>query len=135
MTSNQTITGRWNVVEKQRKIHGEWIQEHDFAPGEWMVAFLPNGSMNVAFRAEGYPHEFRTGGWAHDPVADYILFDLEEDPVGYGAMPCEFADGMVFDPAPDGPWLYFFEDEPHIGSDRDTIIARYAHERHKLQEA
>ena len=133
MTTTQTIIGHWSVVEQQKKIHGEWIVEYDdLAPGDWTVEFHPNGRMNVEFRVEAPLVEYRNGSWAHDPVAGYILFDYDDEPWTYDAIPGEFAAGMAFDPAPDGPWLYFFDDIPHVRPDRDTIIAHHTYERHRL---
>ncbi len=132
-TQPQTIIGHWYVAELQRRIRGEWIEEYDFEPGDWTMEFHPNGRMSVEFRVEPHLTEYRNGNWAHDPVASYILFDYDDEPWAYDAIPGEMSAGMVFDPAEDGPWLYFFDDIPEILLTRDLIIDPLAGERHKLK--
>ncbi len=132
MTTTQRIIGRWSVVELQRRNDGEWKLEYDFEPGEWTIDFHPNGRMTVELHVEGHMCEFCNGSWAHDPVAGYTLFDLDEEPPMHDAIPGESAAGMVFDQTPDGPWLYYFEDKPHARTTREAIIAHLARERHRL---
>ena len=133
MTTTQTIVGQWSVAELQKRVRGEWIEEYDFDPGDWTVTFHPNGRMNIEFRVSDCPQEYRNGSWAHDPVGGYILFDIDDEPWTYDAIPGELAAGMVFDPADDGPWLYYFDDNPDIRPTRESIINHHANERHRLK--
>ncbi len=126
MTTNQTIVGHWNVVEKQWNYHGAWIHEYEFEPGEWTMDFHPNGRMCEDFNVVGHPREYQTGTWAQDPNTGIIYFTLDVDP-DHGENTL-----IVFDEEDGGPWLYFVEDAPHIRSDRATLMAHHAHERHRL---
>ena len=127
MNTNQTVTGRWNVVETQQRTHGKWIHEQDFTPGEWVMNFYLNGRMSEDFCPVGSPRELRTGSWAIEPGSGIILSDFDDTSDGSGAL------GLLFDAATsDNPWLYFFEESPDARPTRDEIIARHAHLRVKL---
>ncbi len=126
MTTTQTIVGHWNVVEQQRRNRGEWIHEYDYQTGDWKMNFYPNGRMSEDFNVAGHPRDLRSGEWARDPNSGLILFKFDDIP-----LHCDDS-VLVFDPADDGPWLYFLEDAPHIRPDCEAIIAHHAFLRHRL---
>ena len=124
---NQTVTGRWNVVETQRRIHGEWIHESDFAPGEWVMSFHLNGRMSEVFHRVGCGDKFQTGSWALYPASGIVMYDFDDTPGRLDASGL-----LVFDASCGGPWIYFFEDCHDTRPTRDEIIANHADLRIKL---
>jgi hypothetical protein len=125
MNTSDIFLGRWDVVEVQHRRRGEWVHEYDFKPGEWTVAFSPEGRHSEIFRPSGIPEEISVHEWSFDEVSGVIR--LHSD-----GTPPEFVRTAVFVETKDETCLYHFDDTPHIRHDAEIIAAHHAHKRWRL---
>ena len=77
-TQEHPFTGIWHVVRQEYRALGEWKQEYVFEPGEWLVAFCPDGRYGEIRRfTDDSP---TTGAWTLDTSTGIISIQYNETP-------------------------------------------------------
>ncbi len=135
------FVGEWAVVALEYRVAGEWRRECELPFDDWSVGFLPNGRYLEIYRLEPEGgHE--SGSWTFDERTGIISVRCD-GPAAAAIQKCIFASAIDLDadtsiatepdPADFGyTHLYYYDDEPHIRPDRNTIMAHHAHTRIRL---
>ncbi len=114
--------GVWDVVSQEHCERGMWVQDYEFVPGEWLVAFFIEGRCSEIFRPEGLPEQITSFDWAYDPYSGVIT--LRENDSLLGSVHT-----AVYDP----PYLCFFDDQSHVAPDRAATVDHHTRERWLLR--
>ncbi len=114
--------GIWDIVALEYRVAGEWNCECRFYPGEWAMAFLPDGRYFDLYRPED---DRESGTWTIDERTEIISVELEN---GTGTVTVKH----VFEGTDDEGWMYVSENSRHIPLDRNLIIAHHAYSRYKF---
>lgn len=107
------LTGIWYVTLRENRVAGSWKREYEFAKGDWLIDFMPDGSFFETFRGD---EKCSVRRWKSDNEG---AVSITADPPECLPAKCIF----------DGGWLYYYDDLPHIPENPAAIVAHHAHTR------
>lgn len=116
-TKEHPFTGIWYAAVQENRVDGKWEREYEFAPGEWLISFTPQGNYLETFRPEGKRTVSR---WKFDESTGII--SIFSDPSEFTSQKCVF----------EGGWLYYYDDLPYIPKNAAAIVGHHAWERLRL---
>jgi hypothetical protein len=122
--SKRNFEGVWKIVALENRYHGEWKNETDFGPNEWMVGFSGDGKWSETFRSE---NKRQSGRWVYDLRTGVLLTACDESPASLQSN--------AFDGDETGGWFYLCEYALDVPLDHANIIARHACQRHRMVRA